>query len=88
MSHDGVATSIWIDEPFLASNGAAVADEDGALVVLVRVIDGPLDDVSRDADIGGVEDKAFAVNDVVVSEVTVATSSSARNAIFAMCFID
>ena len=38
-------------------------------LVLVRVIDEPLDDVSRDADIGGVEDKAFAVNDVVVSEV-------------------
>ncbi len=39
------------------------------MVVLVGVIDGPLDDVSRDADVGGVEDKAFAVNDVVVSEV-------------------
>lgn len=31
------------------------------MVVLVRVVDGALDDVSRDADVGGVKDKAFAV---------------------------
>ena len=69
MSHDGVAIGIWIDEPFLASNGAAVADEDGALVVLVRVIDGASDDVSSETDVGWIDDASLAINDEVVSEV-------------------
>jgi hypothetical protein len=40
------------------------------------------------ADVDGVADDAFRSDDVVVSEVTVATSSSATNAFFARCFID
>lgn len=69
LGHDCGAAGFGLHKPGLRADGTAVADEDGTVVVLVRVVNGPLDDVSRDADVGGVEDKAFAVNDVVVSEV-------------------
>ena len=69
LGHNCGAVSSGLHKPGLRADGTAVADEDGTVVVLVRVIDGPLDDVSRDADVCWVEDKAFTVNDVVVSEV-------------------
>lgn len=59
LSHDGVTAGFWIDEPFFCSNGAAVTDEDGALVVLIKVVDGALDDVSSETDVGWIKDKSF-----------------------------
>jgi len=67
--HNCIATGVMLNVPKPGSDGPAIADENGAPVVLVRVIHRTGDDVNRDADIGGTEHKSLGVNDKVVSEV-------------------
>ena len=63
------AAGIWGCEPGMRKEGTAEADADRGHVVLVGVVDGTGDEVYRDADVGGREDKGFFSDDEVVSEV-------------------
>lgn len=63
-------------------------DADGAVVKVVLAADGCGHEGVDLTNVDGVADDALGSDDVVVSEVTVATNSSATNAFFAMCFID
>lgn len=65
---DGRTSGISVKEPGLWPKGTTVADADRALVVFVAVVDGAGDEVYRDADVGGLNDKSLFVNDEVVSE--------------------
>lgn len=69
LARKGCAAGIRGSEPGMREEGTAEADADRGLVVLVGVVDGTGDEVYRDADVGGREDKGFRSDDEVVSEV-------------------
>ncbi len=56
------------DEPGLGTEGAAVADVDGALVVLVTVVEGAFDEVGGQMYVGRVDDEGLTVDNEVVQE--------------------
>ena len=62
----GLTAGFMFQDPGFRPEGAAVADEDGATVVLVGGVDRTGDEFSGAMEIGEWNDTSFAVNDEVI----------------------